>query len=62
MELHIAWGLLAGTSLLLFLAFLQWLAARRGDRLAAAQAAEGDVSGQVWQVLDQARRITEESV
>ena len=56
----IGYGMLAGASVLLALAVLQWLAAQENSRLIAAGAAEGDISDQVWQVLAEARRITAE--
>lgn len=52
----IKFGLVAGFSFLLALAFLKWL-----TRPAGAAAAEADISDQVWQVLAEARRILEES-
>jgi hypothetical protein len=56
-----ACGLLAGLGVLAVLAVLESWCARPGGAHVNAGAGEGDVTAQVWQVLAEARRITEEA-
>lgn len=58
----ISYGMLAGFGFLLAMALLEMLAARPGGSGSTTGAGlETDVTHQVWQVLAEARRITEES-
>lgn len=61
MELKmIRYGMCAGFGFLLAVALLEiW--ARPGVGQGNARAGDGDITAQVWQVLAEARRITEES-
>jgi hypothetical protein len=55
----IRYGLVAGLSYLVTLAVLEGLS--RPAPRSVQTAAEGDVSAQVWHVLAEARRITQEA-
>lgn len=58
----IRYGMMAGFSFLASIALLDWLA--YGSRTAstvAPKSSERDITNEVWQVLAEARRITEES-
>lgn len=58
----IRWGMMAGFTFLAALAVLEWLASPPGAvRNAPGGGSQADVSNQVWQVLAEARRITEEA-
>jgi hypothetical protein len=63
MELKmIRYGMLAGLGFLLAMAAIEWLATRPGGtRIGAGGGLEADVSTQVWAVLAEARKITEDS-
>jgi hypothetical protein len=59
----IRYGMLAGFGFLLAVALLERCAARPGGpRVSPRAGVDGDVSEQVWQVLAEARKITEEAV
>ena len=58
----ITYGMLAGFGFLLALAVLEVSARRGGPRPRTATGLDADVTDQVWQVLAEARRITEEAV
>lgn len=62
MELRmIRYGFLAGAGFLIAVELLARWPAPTGPRPGPSAAIEGDISRQVWQVLAEARRITEES-
>lgn len=59
----VRYGLLAGFGFLAAVALVEWMATPPGGmRIAAGGGPEADISEQVWQVLAEARRITEESL
>jgi len=58
----IRYGMLAGFTFLLTVALLETLAARPGRPRLEGAGFEGEITEQVWQVLAEARRITEEAV
>lgn len=61
MELRmIRYGMCAGLGFLLAVALLEWWA-RPGAGDVSPRAADGHITDQVWAVLAEARRITEES-
>lgn len=62
MELRmIAHGMMAGFGFLVAVVLLETWATRPARPGTAVLRAEGDISEQVWQVLAEARRITEEA-
>lgn len=56
----IRYGMCAGLGFLLAVALLEWWA-QPGAAQNSARLGDGDITAQVWQVLAEARRITEES-
>lgn len=58
----IRYGMLAGFGFLLAIAIIEWMATRPGGtRIGTGAGLDADVSTQVWAVLAEARKITEDS-